>query len=178
MQCDFGSTIVVHRSKAMKSQFLYTVWCDITGEAAGEVWTITHGSERVKPFTPKFKKYILPIFLKRNVYQSEVLRIGSIIIFYLSKLWKAKFFIPCGVIPSGGAAGEIYCAAIFVALQFLRCITSYNIKIFMSISFVQNWADTAGIRFSTVRLPRFRVRGYYGKWSIPGQFPQLVSTRS
>ena len=23
----------------MKSQFLYTVWCDITGEAAGEVWT-------------------------------------------------------------------------------------------------------------------------------------------
>ena len=39
MQWDFGSTIVVHRSKAMKSQFLYTVWCDITGEAAGEVWT-------------------------------------------------------------------------------------------------------------------------------------------
>ena len=29
---------------------------------------------------------------------SEVERIGSIIIFHLSKLWKAKFFILCGVI--------------------------------------------------------------------------------
>ena len=37
VQWDFGSTIVVHRSKAMKSQVLCTVWCDITGEAAGEV---------------------------------------------------------------------------------------------------------------------------------------------
>ena len=41
MQWDFGSTIVVHRSKAMKSQVLYTVWYDITGEAAGEVQTLS-----------------------------------------------------------------------------------------------------------------------------------------
>ena len=41
----------------------------------------------VNPFTPKFKKNI-----------SEVVRIGSIIIFNSSKLWKAKFFILCDVI--------------------------------------------------------------------------------
>ena len=33
----FGRTIVVHRSKAMKSEVLYTVLCDITVEAAGDV---------------------------------------------------------------------------------------------------------------------------------------------
>ena len=48
-------------------------------------------------FTPKLKKYILPTFLKRNVW-SEVVRSGSKIIFHLSKLWKAKFFILCDVI--------------------------------------------------------------------------------
>ena len=35
--------------------------------------------------------------LKRNCI-SEVVRIGGIIIFYLSKLWKAKFFMLCDVI--------------------------------------------------------------------------------
>ena len=35
--------------------------------------------------------------VKRNCI-SEVVRIGSIIIFHLSKLWKANFFIRCGVI--------------------------------------------------------------------------------
>ena len=37
-----------------------------------------------KPFTPKFRKYILT-FLKRNII-CEVVRIGSIIIFHVSKL--------------------------------------------------------------------------------------------
>ena len=37
---------------------------------------------------------------------SEVVRIGSLIIFHLSKLWKAKFFKLCDYI-SGEAAGEI-----------------------------------------------------------------------
>ena len=50
----------------------------------------------IKPFTSKFKKYILP---KKCII--EVVRIGSIIIFRLSKLYKAiqaKFFILCDAI--------------------------------------------------------------------------------
>ena len=43
----------------------------------------------------EFKKYPQP-FKERCI--SEVIRIGSIIIFPVSKLWKAKFFILCGVI--------------------------------------------------------------------------------
>ena len=48
------------------------------------------------PFTPKFKKYILSTF-QRKMY-SEVVRTGSIIIFPLNKLWKAKFSLLCDVI--------------------------------------------------------------------------------
>ena len=40
------------------------------------------------PLIPKLKKHNL----------SDAMRIGSIIIFHLSKLWKAKFFILCDVI--------------------------------------------------------------------------------
>ena len=46
---------------------------------------------------PKFIKYILPSFYKEKC-KSEVVRCGNIIIFYLSKQWKAKFFIVCDVI--------------------------------------------------------------------------------
>ena len=46
------------------------------------------------PFTPKFKKYHLPAFLKKDVFPS----IDSTIIFHLSKLWRAKFSILCDVI--------------------------------------------------------------------------------
>ena len=52
---------------------------------------------RVSPSTPKFKKYILSIVYKEKG-KGEVVRIGSIIIFHSSKLWKAKFFILCDVI--------------------------------------------------------------------------------
>ena len=38
MQWEFGSTIMFHL-KAMESQVFHTVWCNITGEAAGEIWT-------------------------------------------------------------------------------------------------------------------------------------------
>ena len=51
----------------MKSQVLYTVWCDITDEAAGEVWTSSLSGVKglmlgveVNTFTPELKKYILP----------------------------------------------------------------------------------------------------------------------
>ena len=43
------------------------------------------------PFIPKIKPF-------KEKYISEVVRIGSIIIFHLSELWKAKFFLLCGVI--------------------------------------------------------------------------------
>ena len=51
------------------------------------------------PFTPTFNKYILPT-VQRETYKSEIMRIGAIIIFHLSKLhvWKAKFFMLCDVI--------------------------------------------------------------------------------
>ena len=48
------------------------------------------------PSTPKFKStFSQPLEEK---CRSEVVRIGSIIIFDLSQIWKAKFFILCGVI--------------------------------------------------------------------------------
>ena len=51
----------------------------------------------INPFTPTFKKYILPTFW-REMYEWGSENIGSIIIFHLSKLSKAKFFIQCHVV--------------------------------------------------------------------------------
>ena len=42
-----------------------------------------------------------------NNNASEVLRFGSIILFYLSKLWKVKFSIPCDVILWWGCRGNL-----------------------------------------------------------------------
>ena len=50
----------------------------------------------ISPSTPKFKKFILSTF-QREKRISEVVRLRGIIIFHLSKLWKAKFFILCDV---------------------------------------------------------------------------------
>ena len=47
------------------------------------------------PFTPKFKKYILQTFKEKCM--SEVVRIGSVILFHLGKLWKTKFSTLCDV---------------------------------------------------------------------------------
>ena len=56
------------------------------------------------PFTLKFKENVLPT-LKEKL--SEVVKIGNVIIFHLSKLWKAKFFKVCDVsFLHGEAAGE------------------------------------------------------------------------
>ena len=71
-------------------QFSSKGWENVTFEPLG--------SERVDPFTPELKsKVYSPNILKRKCI-SEVVRRGSIIIFHLSKLWKAKFSIPCDVI--------------------------------------------------------------------------------
>ena len=51
--------------------------------------------------TPKFKMYILP-----SPSRSEVVRIASIIIFHLSKRWKAKFFILRDVYFGWGCRGN------------------------------------------------------------------------
>ena len=49
------------------------------------------------PFTSKFNKVHSPNLFKERCI-SEVVRIGSIIIRRLIKLWKAKFFVRCDVI--------------------------------------------------------------------------------
>ena len=89
----------------MKSQVLLPVWCNISGEAAGEIgdwsplglkgWTFSLPSLK-STFSQPFKDKCI----------SDVVRIGSVIIFHLSKVWKAKFFMLCDV--SGEAAGEIW----------------------------------------------------------------------
>ena len=73
---------------------------------------MTMGSTSCKPpqdvltlILPNSKKYILPTFLKEKCV-SEAVRIGRIIIFHLSKLRKAKFFIMCGVIFQVRMKGE------------------------------------------------------------------------
>ena len=59
---------------------------------------------KANSFIPKFKNYILQLPSQEKCV-SEVVRIGGIIIFYLSKLWKAAFSILCDI--SGEAAGGI-----------------------------------------------------------------------
>ena len=61
----------------------------------GKLWKLR--VSELEPLTPKFKKYNLPTSFEEQCIL-EVLRIGSIIIFHLSKLWIAKFFIFCDVI--------------------------------------------------------------------------------
>ena len=72
------------------------VWC-LCEQTSKVPHPIDLGRKRchINPFTPKFKKYVLPTF---GGEICEVVRICSIFIFHVSKLWKAKFFILCGVI--------------------------------------------------------------------------------
>ena len=79
----------------------YVSWCEDV-RTAKFFWYKRHnmGIYRIysiNPFTPKLKKYISPILPKsESIY--DVLRIGSVIIFHLSKLWKATFFELCDAI--------------------------------------------------------------------------------
>ena len=50
------------------------------------------GESRLNPFTPKLKNSVHSPEPFKEKFVSELVRIGRIIIFYLSKLWKAKFF--------------------------------------------------------------------------------------
>ena len=69
------------------------------------VWTkknpkrskISNSNKKFEPFHSQSQEVHSPN-LKQEKCISEVVRIGSIIIFHLSKLWKAKFFILCDVI--------------------------------------------------------------------------------
>ena len=54
---------------------------------------------------PRSKKYILPTF-SREMPISQVVRVNSIIIIHLSKLWKAKFSLLCDVIFLVGLEGK------------------------------------------------------------------------
>ena len=57
------------------------------------------------PFTPKFKSTFSQPFREKCI--SEVVRISSIIIFHLRKLWRAKFFILCDVAFWWGCKGNL-----------------------------------------------------------------------
>ena len=55
------------------------------------------GQRSRQPFHSQVPKVHSPN-LSKEKYMGEVVRIGSVIIFYLSKLWKAKFSLLCDVI--------------------------------------------------------------------------------
>ena len=85
----------------MKSQVLHTVWYNITGEAAGEIWTWSllgvKGSTNESCCITQVQK-VHSSNLPKEKCILKVVRIGNIIIFTLNKLWRAKFSIPCYVI--------------------------------------------------------------------------------
>ena len=71
--------------------------------------------KQFNPFPPTFKKDVLPTFrqeiFKSRVHLSLKWWLKSFWLkssFRRSKVWKAKFFILCGVIFSGETAGEIW----------------------------------------------------------------------
>ena len=69
---------------------------------------------------------------------------GSIIIFHLSKLWKAKFSILCDVIFHGEGVGEIWCLSLLgVKGLKLSCSTVIN-----SPSFANNGIPSCALRIS------------------------------
>ena len=76
----------------MKSQVLHTVWCNISGEAAGEIW---------------YWSLLVMKGLKRKCV-SDAVRIGSVIIFHLSKLWNCQVLHTAWSSISGEAAEEIW----------------------------------------------------------------------
>ena len=67
--------------------------------------------------------------LFKEKYISEVVRNGSIIIFRLSKLWKAKFFILCGVIFLVRVQWEIWNS--MASRSEFQCQTILNTKYHM-----------------------------------------------
>ena len=54
------------------------------------LYSYNETTSSLNPFTTKFKKYVLPTSFKKKCI-SEVVRIGSMIIFQLSMLLKARF---------------------------------------------------------------------------------------
>ena len=80
-----GTIIIFQSEKAMKAMFPDTVWCNITGVAAGEIWTwellgvkglngpwrfniVAFGGIRLSPFTPKSDQFqISPAASPENI---------------------------------------------------------------------------------------------------------------
>ena len=85
--------------KLMRISLINLTWLCCTDQSLGS-WTQSN------PFTPKFTKYNLPTVVKRRCV-SQVGRIGSIIMFHLSKRWKVKFSILCDVISWWGCSGNL-----------------------------------------------------------------------
>ena len=101
---------------AVKSQVLHTVLCNLSGEAAGEIWNwsllgvkglrLFCASPSLQTLSHPSSKGSFSKLLKEKCI-SEVVRIGSIIFFCLSKLWKAKFFILCDSLLRWGCRGSL-----------------------------------------------------------------------
>ena len=56
-----GTRIIFQSEYAMKSQVLHTVWCNMTGEATGEIWTWS-ALLGVKVLTFGFVSRVLPLY--------------------------------------------------------------------------------------------------------------------
>ena len=100
----------------MKSQVLHTVWCNISGEAAGEIW------KWLTLALPSSKSTFSQLYKEK---WSDAVIIGSIIIFRLSKLWKAKFFILCDVTFPVRLQGKFDFYQAFVAVLSSLLITPF-----------------------------------------------------
>ena len=72
-------------------------WCSI----------LPWGLGKLDPFTLKLKNTFSQTYQEKMYVLRDVVRIGSIIIFHLGNLWKAKFFIRCDVMFGWGRRGNL-----------------------------------------------------------------------
>ena len=101
-----------------------------------------------QPFTPKFKKYIVP------TWSSEIVRVGSIIILHLSKLWKPSssyrvvkyFWWGCGgnlaLIALGSGRPSATCAKFSADLWSQSVLFFIFLNCQLEVFFVLFWPRT------------------------------------
>ena len=111
---------------------------------------------QVNPFASRFKKCIIPTLEK---YTSEIVRIGSIIIFHLSKLWKAKFFfILCEVIFQARLQGNWSLLGVIV-LKWVSILIVVTRKTFVWVGLRNVSPEQAAINYYTSELNWTRSSG-------------------
>ena len=131
---------------------------------------------------------------------TELVRMGSLITFYLSKLWKTKFFILCDVIFLVRLQGKFEIDHSWEWLlqqysHFFTCLFKWPLQEFpdtlsaevsqcrvrlMNDPVLKNKTRHRGRYFvwttprkytSSVRSPQIQVSGYCTKWQLQGKFP-------